>query len=384
MTRFDRYMLSRLMVLFGFFSLVLVGIYWVNRAVLLFDHLISDGQSAGTFLVFAALSLPAVIRIMLPLAAFAATVYVTNRMASDSELLVIQSTGQSIFRMARPVLVFGAIVAVLISILMHFLEPASRAELAKREVTIANDITARFLRPGEFLHPASQITFYIREIDARGVLQSVYLRDGRDIKQDTTYVAESALVVPSDDGPVLILFDGVAQTVQRPDQRLSLTRFQDFAFEIRKLIGVTGPGRPEPRALTSAALWRADPADLERTNATLAVFRFELNDRIAQPILAMVAALMGYSCLMIGGFSRFGFWRQVGLAIIALAVLKSIDNAMVDLAVSNVAYWPALYIPSVLGLALSAIFLWIASHPGLFRRKSARGGRVGPVEAATT
>ena len=31
------------MVLFGFFSLVLVLVYWINRAVVLFDQLIADG-----------------------------------------------------------------------------------------------------------------------------------------------------------------------------------------------------------------------------------------------------------------------------------------------------------------------------------------------------
>ena len=90
------------MVLFGFFSLVLVLVYWINRAVVLFDQLIADGQSAIVFLEFTALSLPAVIRLALPIAAFAAAVYVTNRMTTDSELTVVRATGYSPFRQARP------------------------------------------------------------------------------------------------------------------------------------------------------------------------------------------------------------------------------------------------------------------------------------------
>jgi len=93
--RFDRYMLSQLVVMFGFFSLVLVLVYWINRAVVLFDRLIADGQSASVFLEFTALSLPGVIRIALPLSAFAAAVYVTNRMTTESELVVVQATGYS-------------------------------------------------------------------------------------------------------------------------------------------------------------------------------------------------------------------------------------------------------------------------------------------------
>ena len=80
MGRFDRYLLSQLMMIFGFFSRVLVRIYWINRAVRLFDWLIASGQSASVFLEFTALTLPNVIRIVLPIAAFAAALYVTNRM----------------------------------------------------------------------------------------------------------------------------------------------------------------------------------------------------------------------------------------------------------------------------------------------------------------
>ncbi len=111
MTRFDHYMLAQLMKVFGFFALVLVLVYWINRAVLLFDQLIADGQSAAVFVEFTLLSLPNVIRLVLPMAAVAAAIYVTNRLSQDSELVAMQATGYGPFRLARPVLYFGVIVA---------------------------------------------------------------------------------------------------------------------------------------------------------------------------------------------------------------------------------------------------------------------------------
>src|SRR6056297_2753879 len=97
--RFDRYLLSQLLMLFGFFALVLVLVYWVNRAVVLFDQLIANGQSALVFLEFSALTLPNVIRIVLPIAAFAGTLYVTNKLSSESELVVVQATRFSPWRL---------------------------------------------------------------------------------------------------------------------------------------------------------------------------------------------------------------------------------------------------------------------------------------------
>ena len=49
MSHINNYILKQLLTLFGFFALVLVLIYWINRAVRLFDELIANGQSAIVF-----------------------------------------------------------------------------------------------------------------------------------------------------------------------------------------------------------------------------------------------------------------------------------------------------------------------------------------------
>ena len=82
-------MLSQLLLFFGFFALVLVAVFWISRAVRLFDRLIADGQSTLVFLEFTALGLPRIILLVLPLATFAAAVYVTNRLRNESELTVM-------------------------------------------------------------------------------------------------------------------------------------------------------------------------------------------------------------------------------------------------------------------------------------------------------
>ena len=134
MAKFDRYMLSQLLVLFGFFALVLVAIFWINRAVVLFDRLIGDGQTALVFLEFTALGLPSLIATVLPIATFAASVYVTNRMTTDSELTVLQATGTGPWRLARPVRHPAATVVPVVRpedrVLHHAVHPAARLDPA--------------------------------------------------------------------------------------------------------------------------------------------------------------------------------------------------------------------------------------------------------------
>ena len=81
--------------------------------------------------------MPTVIRLALPIAAFAASVYVTNKLTSDSELVVLRATGFSVWRLARAPLIFGLLVFAMMSLLMHVLVPLSVERLSERQSAIA-------------------------------------------------------------------------------------------------------------------------------------------------------------------------------------------------------------------------------------------------------
>jgi lipopolysaccharide export system permease protein len=357
------------MTLFGFFALVLVMVYWINRAVVLFDQLIADGQSASVFLEFTALSLPAVVGMALPLAAFAASVYVTNRMTTDSELVVVQATGFSPFRLARPVLYFGLIVAVLMSILTHFLVPLSTSRLNVRLAEISQNVTARLLTEGQFIEPADGITVYIREITPAGELRDIFLSDLRNPEAQVIYTAAQAYLVRNDGGAQLVMIDGLAQTLRTRDDRLFTTSFTDFAYDLGSLIAAPlGKGRTS-RELSTTQLLHPSPALATETRRTMPELIAEGHDRFAQALLGAVAALIGFSALIVGGFSRFGVWRQIVVAILLIIMIKGIESVGLNAARANPALWFAAYVPALTGAACVWFLLFLTSRPMLFRRR---------------
>ena len=367
--RFDKYLMTQLLTLFGFFALVLVLVYWVNRAVVLFDQLIANGQSAAVFLEISVLSLPNVIRIVLPIAAFASTLYVTNRLTTESELVVVQATGFSPWRLARAVVYFGLIVAVLASILGHFLVPASLRQLAVRSDQIAQNMTARLLTEGQFIHPADQMTFYIREISPQGELLNIFLSDSRDAKVQVTYSAREALLIRGDHAPTLIMFDGMAQALDTENRLLSVTRFDNFAFDLSGLVELTGLGGIRPQELGTGVLLQASETTQALTGASRNTLISEAHDRFGNALNGFVAPLVGFAALMLGGFSRFGISRQIAGANGALIFIQMITRIGQDIVQSNANHWPAAYMGPLAGVILAAILLELASRPGLFRRR---------------
>ncbi len=376
MSRFDRYLLSQLLALFGFFSLVLVAVYWVNRAVGLLDQLIADGQSALVFLEFTALTLPNVIRLVLPLSAFIAAVYVANRLTRESELAVMQATGFSPWRLMRPVATFGLIVAALMAVLVNLVVPASRITLAQRSAEIEANATARFVREGSFLHPTPGVTFYIREIAPSGELLNVFLSDARAPAGTVTYSALRALLVRSETGPKLIMFDGMAQSLEQTTGRLTVTRFADFTYDIGAFMARPGSLGLTPDELPTRLLLRADPALAETLGTTPATLLQEGHSRLTNPLLGLTAPLIGFAALMLGAFSRFGLWRQVLTAVVMLAAVQFVDNFTAGAVQRGNLPWPFRYGSVVLAFGIVLALLMLAARPGLFARGANHAGAV--------
>jgi lipopolysaccharide export system permease protein len=301
---------------------------------------------------------------VLPIATFAGAVYVTNRMSSESEMTVLKAAGTSPWRLARPVLVFGLCVGLMMSILSHFLVPMAQSRLTQRENEISQNITASLLREGRFLHPTENVTFYTRVIDTDGVLRDVFLSDRRDPKEGAIYTAAEAYLVRNGDGTTLIMVDGLAQRLAKSDKRLATAKFRDFSFDISALVNQsTGSILSVPNLKSSRLMTNWDEIAVLTGDST-GVIAEELHSRFAQPLFCIVAALIGFATLLTGGFSRFGVWREIAIAFALLIAIDGVRGSLVDTVRSDAGNWPLLYVPSLIGGLLVIAMLWHAANPG--------------------
>lgn len=368
MSRFDGYFLRQLLVLFGFFTLVLVGVFWITRSVSLFEHVISGGQSAMVFLEFTALTLPTLVRTVMPMAVFAAAVYATNRLSRESELTVMLATGSSPWRLGRAVLLFGLVAGLMMAIVSVILRPASVEQLELRQAEVAGDITAQLLNEGEFMHPARGVTVYIGRIDLDGTLHEVFVSDRRDQENPATYSSTSAYLVNNGSGVHLVMMDGVALRLNKEGKALSSTLFEDASYDISDLSRNTDNGRRSLEAIPTIELL----ADLDAVAAAdgypLGELVEELHQRFSWIAICITVALVGYSTLMLGSFSRFGLWPQIFAAFTILVLLEGVRGFVSPVVIKDAKLWPLLYGPAFAGFAISAVFLAFAGRPIIRRR----------------
>ena len=354
--QFDRYILRQLVMLFGFFALVLVSVYWVNQAARLFDSLIADGQNVGVFLEFSALTLPWIVQLILPVAAFVTTLTLVNRMIGDSELVVLQTAGLSALRLLRPMLVFGLLMAVLVGVLGHGLAPLARERFMQRQDEVRDDLTGQLLQAGAFIHPTAGLTVYIREITELGEFRDIFLQDASAPGVEVTYTATNALLVRAESGPRLVMFDGLAQSLDLETGRLATVQFSDVTYDLGGLVAGGPDRRLDVRELPTAQLLRADAAMAEALDLPLSHLVFEGHDRIAQQLFAFFVPVIAAATLMLGTFSRFGVWRQILIAVALVLPMQLVRNAGEAAVRADAGAWPAAYAqPAIAALVAVAM-----------------------------
>ncbi len=369
MTRIDLYILRQMAGPFVFFVLVFTGVIWLSQSLRVIDTVVNNGQSARVFLEFTALLLPTVFSIVLPIAAFAAVLYAMNRLFSDSEVVVLFSSGMSGLRLLRPVAVFAGLVVLLLFVITLVLMPVTKRIMQERVNEVRGDIAAAFLREGEFVSPARRVTIYLRRMGRPGEMLGVFVHDERDPDQVVTYTAERAVLVSSGESPTIVMFDGLAQSRSaQPGAPLSVLRFERLSYALGQLADRSGPRQIKPSELFVTRLLTA--AEDETGPYTLGEFRAEGHEALAGPLYALSLPLLGTALIVSLGFRRQGFAGRVILAAAVALGVRLLGLAAKSATGAAAALWPMMYLPPLLALAAA---LWMMSGQGLSTRTGPRG-----------
>lgn len=364
-----RYVIGQILGPFGLFSLIFLGVVWLTQSLRVIDTVVNNGQSALVFAEFTLLLLPTVMSMILPVSAFAATLYAMNRLFVDSEVVVLMAAGMSRVRLARPIAVFGIMVMIAMSAVTLYLMPTASRELRDRLSEMQADIANALIREGAFIHPANKVTVYIRATGADGSMAGLFVQDDRDPDARVTYTARRAALVRTDAGPRLVMFDGAAQRVEPGSKELSTLRFEKLTYDLSSLIEPDAARRRKPSEYFAWEL--VAPTPEMTAGVPPGKFVAEGHEQISSPLYAVTLPLIALSALLSPGFRRRGYGKRLAAGI-ALAALCRLLGVAAKSAVSGDAdLWPVMYAPPALGAAIALWLLW-AGLPSLPSRPKRR------------
>jgi len=108
MTLFERHIIKRLLKGFFFFIGALIVFFIVLHWVEYSDDFLDGGATiTEVFTVFYPSYIPEIVRLTSPLAIFLSCIYITSTLAQELQLIALQTTGVSLYRLMRPYVIAG-------------------------------------------------------------------------------------------------------------------------------------------------------------------------------------------------------------------------------------------------------------------------------------
>ena len=357
MKHYSRYVLGRLTQAFGFFSLILMLAYWINRSLGIFSSLIGDGQSTIVFFELIFLFLPQVVAIILPIAALAATIFIINRMSSESELVILDAAGLSPFSILKPFVYFAFLTSILTAILSLYLVPISRSQMDFRTEIISKDIISKLISDGSFLHPVKNMTIFVSSVNTNGELEDIFIHDQRSKDRELTYIATRAVLVKENEKSHLILFNGLLQTLDIKSNTLSHIGFESLTYKLAQLTSTEEKMISNIDNYGIIELLKADSTLQKLLKKSKSRLQFEAHDRLLKPLHCFLYVLLSAVIMCIGSYSRFGLVPQIFFSILIVLGFNILTTNGLVLLRRDSSNWIFGYLPVILGFIIFYLLL---------------------------
>jgi lipopolysaccharide export system permease protein len=329
----DRYIFRTTLASFALVLISLTGVIWITQALRGIDLMTSQGQTIVTFLGLTSLVIPALILIIAPVALMIAISHTLNKLATDSEIIVMNAAGFSPFRLFRPFVYATIVVSMLVAFIAAYLAPDGMRRIKQWDAEITADVLTNVLQPGRFAQLDQNLTIRIRERQPGGVLVGIFIDDRRDPKERVSIVADHGTVVKSGNGSFLVLEDGNLQRFEAGKRDPALVAFGRYAFDMSKF----SQHNDVALGIRERYLWELlDPDDNDPMYKQLpGKFRAELHDRFMAPIYPFAFAALTFAFLGAPRTTRQSRNFSIGGSILAVFGLRMAGFACSVMAVKT-------------------------------------------------
>jgi lipopolysaccharide export system permease protein len=332
MTRIERYIFRTALTAFLSGLFALTAVIWVTQALRQFDLLTSKGQTIIVFFTMTGLTIPSLIAIIAPVALFAGVLYCLNKLNGDSELVVMSASGVSPGRLLRPFIILFCAVFALVGAMTIKVMPWSFDVIQALTARIHADFITNFASAGSFTELEAGFVFHYRERAPDGSLHGVFMQDRRDPAHITTYIAEYGQTVEKEGVNYLVLGKGNYQRPQESGDSAMVT-FDNYSIDLSQFTRREDTSK-RPRERSTAELLTLDP-NATTNQRLIGRLRAELLDRLASPLYAFAAGLIGFAALGEARTTRQGRGVAIGVAVLAFGVVRLLGIAASTFVVSK-------------------------------------------------
>lgn len=355
----DRYIFRNTAIATLFVTIVLAALVLLTQSLRFLELVVSSGASGLSFWALTALTLPKFLEVILPLGLMASVLFTYNRLTMDSELVVLRSLGFSPLRLARPALLLSGVLGIFLFAVMGWIAPLSNSSIQLLRSEIKTQMSLLLFREGIFNEAGKGLMVYIRDRNSKGELEGVIIHDRRDPeKPSVTVVAKSGVLVTTDTGHQVLVYDGSRQEFDPDKKTLRRLAFDQYSIDLPEKTATVRNrwAEPEERSFYELIVPQEDSKH-DTLPEVRHTFRVEILKRLLTPFLVPAFTAISLLALLYGPLDRRGQGRRIIGAVVGVVILEALYLGTLSLAKTSAAGMPLMICVVLLPLAFSLALL---------------------------
>lgn len=367
-TIISRHLLRQIIMAVTLLTVVLLFTAWLTQSLRFLEIVANNGITIVKFIKIILFLLPGLTVVILPVCCLIATASTIQKLISENEIIIYQSTGMSLLQIARPFLLVGGFLTVLTIWISNSIAPQSSDNFTNLKNNITQEFSAGILRNGTFSE-FNGLTIYVQDHVEGDRLHNVFIYK---TEQDQTHVsifAEKGKLIAKDGRFYLQLFNGCRQIYTDKIEDNKAFFFTELLYDLEIL-------QPQSSAIVSDSAFSMaqlliPPSDLPGKDRHRMMA--EAHKRIIGSYLAFFFVLHATAILLTSPYKRGGNNKFVLLTVVMGILLQIVIYALINMLSKSYIILGLAYL-LLIGLSL-LYFIWLLRAQGvmsIFQRSNQR------------
>lgn len=297
---YTKYIIQQVNSYFFAVLFVLIAMVWLTQSLRLIDLITSKGIDLFSFLKITTMLITPLSYIIIPIALLIAVISLISKFSHDRELVVLRNAGLSNYQIAKPIIIYAAIITIFNYAVSLYLMPKSYREFKDMQEMFKNKYLSLFLEEGVFNTQINNLTVYIDQKEDDANFKGIFIYDSRNSQKPKTIMADSGSVTRTNLGPEFLLQNGSQQEESKQTGQVSLVFFDSYRFNLSLFSDVSMIRSYDANELFIHQLLAAEDA----SESIRQEFLVHANQRIVWPFYTMVMSLLSMGLMLSGYYSR--------------------------------------------------------------------------------
>lgn len=348
---YRKYLFKLLIQIFGLTTFVLTSVVMLSQFLKLINQYIGKGFEIANILLLLFFILPPFLVQIVPITLFCTILFVYQKLITDNELVIMESSGISRLNLAIPGILFAVIVMTASYTITIFVNPYLNRLHESQKTLIRDNYISSMLEEKVFNNLSKDLTIYINKQLDENRLSGIIIYDQRE-GMPAIITAQTAKLIPIANGLLIELNKGSRQHLNQ-NKQIEILFFDSSSIIVQynKLNEIKRNYSPNQLYIYELISNSVDNQKLRNDR------NFEINKRFSWPLLNLALASIAISTVLSISYNRIWKYKNIILGAAAASFTVFLSLIFTNKSQNSMIFTIALYLNPFLVTYLSLYIL---------------------------